>query len=218
MKKIAFGMACGLLAVFVTAMMLTMYGRQARQSEAALMLAGALDSSLSGVLQEQNGMAENNEYLVADFLKALLIQANSDSDITVSILDADYKKGILSVEITQKFKHPNGNAGSVSETRTVILDRAQKKEVPKECKNVSFYTADGELYKEYSLPKGAVCTMPAAPKKDGKNFRNWRFINGGSGEALGQAVSFPGGQKYVLSSNGEVYKVLEDTKLIAAFE
>ena len=39
MKKIAFGMACGLLAVFVTAMMLTMYGRQARQREAALMLA-----------------------------------------------------------------------------------------------------------------------------------------------------------------------------------
>ena len=44
MKKIAFGTACGILAVFIFVVMLTLYGRSARQQEAAMALSQAIDS------------------------------------------------------------------------------------------------------------------------------------------------------------------------------
>lgn len=218
MKKAAFGMACGLSALFVVVMMLTLYGRSVRQSEAEYMLAQAMDSSLSGVMQGKNRAIKDNEDFVADFLKALLIQANSDSDITVSVLHADYKQGILSVEITEKFRHPNGNPGSVSKIRTVIFDRTEEKaKEPEYCK-VGFYTADGEVYKEYGLQKGSLCMMPVDPKKEGKVFGGWRFVNGGTGRAECKRIAYDGGVKNVLACGGSPYTVQGDTKLIAVFE
>ncbi|MCI9416892.1 MAG: hypothetical protein HFI82_05690 [Eubacterium sp.] len=215
MKKIAFGTACGILAVFIFVVMLTLYGRSARQQEAAMALSQAIDSTLSNVMSENNYFIKENQDFTADFLKALLIQTNSDSDLTVSILDADYELGILSVEITEKFLHPNGKEGSVSDVRTVIFDRA--KDVKSEMKKVCFYVGD-EIYKEYGIPKDAFCTMPVSPQKDGARFRCWRFVTGGVGEAKGVSVTGKNGAREVLASQGAPYQASQDTKLIAVFD
>lgn len=216
MKKVAFGIACGLVSVYVAILMLTLFGRAARQSETEYMLAQAIGSSLSGVMQKENHVAADNGELVVDFLKSLLIQANSDSDIQVSILDADSQKGILSVEITEKYRHPNGKEGSVSQVRTVIFDRAQEKEA--KYHKVSFYTASDEIYKEYRLQEDSVCSIPVPPQKEGKRFVCWRFITGGIGQAEACGAEYAGGKKLVLASGGAPYTVSEDTKLIAVFE
>lgn len=215
MKKVAFGMACGLVSIFVIVMMLTIFGRSARQDETEYILAQAIDSSLSDVMKGRNGDIEENEDFVADFLKTLLIQANSDSDITVSVLDADYKQGILSVEITEKFKHPNGNTGSVSQVRTVIFDKAEERE-PEYC-SVSFYTAEDEIYKEYRIQKDTFSIIPVPPQKEGKIFSCWRFVTGGTGKAGCCKAADSGGEREVLASGGVPYRVSEDTKLIAVF-
>ena len=97
MKKIAFGIACGMTAVFVLVMMLTLFGRAARKQETDKALAQAIDSTLSNVMSEHNYTIEKNEDFIADFLKALLIQTNSTSDLTVSVLDSYYENFILSV-------------------------------------------------------------------------------------------------------------------------
>ena len=216
MRKVAFGMACGLVSIFVFVMMLTLFGRSVRQNETEYMLAQAIDSSLSDVMQRRNDAITENEDFVADFLKALLIQANSNSDITVSVLDADYKQGILSVEITEKFKHPNGNEGSVSQVRTVIFDKTEEKEP--EYRKVTFYTADDEIYKEYCVQKDALCSIPVPPKKEGKTFLCWRFVTGSAGWAGSVRAAYPGGKKDVLASGGKPYYVSGDTKLIAVFK
>lgn len=215
MKKIAFGIACGLAALFVLILMLTLYGRSIRQEETDSMLSQAIDSTLAGVMSENNYTINENSAFVADFLKALLIQKNSDSDITISVLDADYTLGILSVEVTEKYKHPNGKEGSVSEVRTVIFDKA--KEVLPEYKTVRFYVEDA-LYKEYCIQKDSVCTMPVSPKLEGKEFRCWRFVTGGIGEAEGFNQTDSNGGRTVLGADGMVHIVSEDTELIAVFQ
>lgn len=48
MKKAAFGTACGLIAFFVFAVMLTVYGRQIRQEEAVSALSQAIDTTQIG--------------------------------------------------------------------------------------------------------------------------------------------------------------------------
>ena len=215
MKKAAFGIACGLAAFFVFAMMLTVYGRNVRKEETDTALAQAIDATLSGVMSENNYTIEENETFIADFLKALLIQTNSDSDLKVSILEADYELGILSVEITEKFKHPNGKEGTVSEVRTVIFDK--EKEEEEIYKTVRFYVGD-QIYKEYTLLKDSLCSVPVAPKQEGKIFRCWRFVTGGVGEAESLSVTGAKGTKQVLASEHNPYAVSENTKLIAVFE
>lgn len=215
MKKIAFGIACGFSGVFIFVAMLTLYGRNVRKEETDTALSQAIDSTLEHVMSENNYSIKENEAFIADFLKALLIQTNSESDLTVSILDADYDLGILSVEITEKYRHPNGKKGSVSKVRTVIFD--QTKEEESETKKVSFYVAD-EVYKEYCLPKDSLCTVPAPPGKEGAVFRCWRFVTGGTGEAKGTNVTGTDGKRTVLAVNGAPYQVSENTKLIAVFD
>ena len=215
MKKAAFGIACGLVAFFVFAMLLTVYGRSIRKGETDTALSQAIDATLSGVMSENNYTIEENETFVADFLKALLIQTNSDSDRKVSILEADYELGILSVEITEKFKHPNGREGTVSEVRTVIFDKVKEEDAV--YKTVRFYAAD-QIYKEYTLVKDSLCSVPVSPKKEGKVFRCWRFVTGGVGEAESVSVTSAKGTKQVLASEHVPYAVSENTNLIAVFE
>lgn len=215
MKKVAFGIACGITAIFVFALMLTLYGRSARQTETNTILAQAVNSTLSHVMGERNDTIEKNEDFIADFLQALLVQKNSDSYLTVSILEADYEYGILSVEITEKFRHPNGKKGAVSEMRTVIFDKPVDREP--EMRTVSFYM-DDELYKEYTIPQNSVCAFPVTPKKEGARFRGFRFVTGGSGMAASLTVDAAKGKRNVLSNGGAPYRVSENTKLIAVFD
>ncbi len=215
MKKIAFGIACGMTAVFVLVMMLTLFGRAARKQETDKALAQAIDSTLSNVMSEHNYTIEKNEDFIADFLKALLIQTNSTSDLTVSVLDADYEHGILSVEITETYTHPDGNKGSVSEMRTVIFDRPVEESV--QMRTVSFYVED-ELYKTYTLQKNSFCSLPVPPEKEGAVFRHWRFVTGGVGVAQSLETAYANGRKTVLSSGGKPYLVSENTKLTAVFD
>lgn len=215
MKKIAFGIACGLFALFTLTVMLTLYGREARQEETNAALSQAARVALSGAMSRASNEVKNEDEFTADFLKAFLVQANSDSDIRVSVLDADVRLGLLSVEITENFKHPNGKTGSVSNVRTVIFDREEEEET--EMKRVSFYISDA-LYKEYRIPKHSVCTVPALPKKEGKTFRCWRYVTGGTGAASEMRVSGEKGSRSVLGSGGVPYRVEEDTKLIAVFD
>lgn len=215
MKKAAFGIACGLAAFFVFAMMLTVYGRSIRKEETDTALAQAINATLSGVMSEHNYTIEENETFVADFLKALLIQTNSDSDLKVSILEADYELGILSVEITETFQHPNGKKGTVSEVRTVIFDKAAEED--RVYKTIRFYVED-QVYKEYTLLKDSLCSVPLPPKQEGKVFRCWRFVTGGAGEAKSMSVTGANGSRQVLASGQTPYTAAENTNLIAVFE
>lgn len=218
MKQTVFGLVSMLLLVFFLIIAMSLYGRNLRQAETDHTLAEAVDTAMSNLMENKVYSIDTKDEFVADFLETLLVQMNSTSDVEVSILEADEKKGILSVEVTQNYLHPNGKEGTVSVVRTVIFD----KEVEKQPKHytVSFYTEDDELYKSYILPENSVCTMPLPPEKEGEVFSCWRFVTGASGTAdqLEVAYGNGGGSKKVLAANGEFYAVQKDTKLIAVFE
>ena len=95
MKKVAFGIACGITAIFVFALMLTLYGRSARQTETNTILAQAVNSTLSHVMGERNDTIEKNEDFIADFLQALLGHKKNYSDLPVSIFVEDNEYVIL---------------------------------------------------------------------------------------------------------------------------
>jgi len=216
MKQVIFGIVSILVITLIFLIMMTIYGRSMRQEETVRGLSEAMDVAITEIIE--NTTVENEEEFAALLLQRLLVQMNSTSDIQVKILDADAQMGILSIEVIETYRHPNGESGSVAEHRTVIWDRPVKKE--KEYKKVSFYIEEDSLYKEYSVEAGEVCTLPIAPSVQGKIFKHWRFIEGNAiGTAFSMAVTDENGSRDVLAiSQTEAYPVTEDTKLMAVFE
>ena len=219
MKKIISGSIFVFLGVLFLLILLTYVGRSSRKTETDTALAEAIDTSLASIFTNRTYTTEaDTDEFIADFLEALLLQVESDSNVKVSILEADPEKGILSVEVTETYRHPNGNMGTVSAVRTVIFDREEEKKT--KYHQIEFYVADKELYKSYTLPDGAFCSYPVAPKREGKKFKSWRFVTGGSGVAGSISVAYADGgkSKMVLSSGGNPVSVKENIKLIAVFE
>ncbi len=122
MKQIIFGVTAGMILVLFLGIIISVHGRTLRQDETEQSLEVAMQSVMKKLADGKEYPFADREEFVADFLEALLVQLNSDSDLTVHILKADEKKGLLSVEVVETYRHPNGETGKVSARRTMILD------------------------------------------------------------------------------------------------
>lgn len=152
------------------AILLTNHGRAVRSNENTSALVNAIDTSLDSVMEQKAYTIRDSNEFVADFLETLLIQYESDSDITVKILKQDMEKGLLSVEVDETYLHPNGSTGTVSVCRTVIFDQTAEK-ANAVTHTIQFWV-DGELYKSYTLPEGAALIVPKDPQTE-KVFADW---------------------------------------------
>ncbi len=192
MSKTVKGFMLMAIAVGFIMIFLTTSGRASRSNENTNALVTAIDDSLKNVMEQNAYEISNSNEFVADFVEALLMQYESDSEITVNILKQDMEKGLLSVEVNEKYKHPNGKEGTVSVQRTVIFD---KKEVEKArpCK-ACFYLSKEDMqsedssyencYKIYDVDAGDEITVPSNPQLEGKIFQCWKNAEG---EVIGNA-------------------------------
>lgn len=124
MKQLIFGVTAGMLLVLFLGVVIAVQGRTLRQDETEQSLGSAIQNVMEQLAEKKNYAFSDREELIADFLEALLIQINSDSDIEVTILKCRREKGLLSVEVVETYHHPNGKEGKVSARRTMILDTA----------------------------------------------------------------------------------------------
>ena len=77
---------------------------------------------------------------------------NSTSEVEVAVLNADEEKGILSIEVTEHYTHPNGSRGNVSEVRTVIFEKEEEKEQ----EDNKLRDLDGNEIKNDNVPQKGV--------------------------------------------------------------
>lgn len=216
MKQTMFGVAGGCVLVFFLLILMALYGRNARETEIQNALANAVETALSDVKKEGIGQDMDSDVFTADFLQSLLVQMNSESDVKVSVLEADPEKGILSVEVTETYLHPNGKRGTVSAVRNVIFDRTEP-EAPA-VYTISYFLPDNTLYKKYSLVKDSTAPVPVPPKEEGKTFDGWVYLSGGSGTAAFMEDTASGSSKQVLvGGDGNPIHLSEDVSLEAVF-
>ena len=175
MKKIVICL-CSLALIFLLILAAyTLYGRSVRKTE----LDNALSSGMQKAMQMLNAeeyAPTSNEEFIALFMEAFLMNFESSSDVTVTILDADYEKGLLSAEAVLTFKHPIGTEGKVAVRKTII-----REEYTEDLSSESFtiqYMVDGQVYKRYVLQKGSALIVPVEPS--GGTFLGWRDMNGSS--------------------------------------
>lgn len=179
MKQLIHGIV--LFAVFAATvfMIITLNGRRQRVEENAETLSSAIETTVQNLLQEGTYSVENDEEFIADFIQALCVQMNSDTEIEANILRADAQKGLLSVEVKAIYQHPNGREGVEACYRTILFDT--KEAIPAETYTVTYYYGrDGDeekdIYKQYTVLEGEELPVPKAPEplSGTGSFEKWK--------------------------------------------
>lgn len=140
-------------------------------------LPSAAEETAENLLTKKYDVTDKNQ-LEADFLETLAYAIDSGSDIRLKVNAAETDKQLLSVSITEEFKHPNGKPGTVSYDRTAIVNKLSKEEP--ETYKVSYYLSDADpgYYKCYTVLKDDVIPVPKDPVLEEKTFTGWTDADG----------------------------------------
>lgn len=176
MKSTIKGIGLFLFGVCALLIGLTLYGRETRQKELQNNLHNVAEQTVKIATSERSyDIADNNE-MMADAVENMIMNMVTDSDLECDFYGVDSEKGLLSLGLTEDFKHPNGQDGKVKHDRTVICD---KKEEDTMC-TVKFYTEQGasDCYISMNIRAGDSITAPVNPEDKDKEFLGWIDTNG----------------------------------------
>ena len=161
--------------IFLTIMAVS--GRMNRSVELKSNLPSVAEETAENLLTKKYNVTDKNQ-LEADFLETLAYAIDSDSDIRLKVNAADKEKQLLSVSVTEEFKHPNGKPGTVSYDRTAVVNKLQEEVL--ETYQISYYltNTDTECYKCYTVHADDMVPVPKDPVVEGKIFTGWADAEG----------------------------------------
>lgn len=170
-----------MLIIFSLILLATILNKDSRKYELERNLATAVEQTVDNMMKSKTYEVSNYNEFIADFIENLSVTLNTKSDITVNILKADIEKGILSVEVVETFKHPNGNTGQVNYTKTVVFEDITDSETEKPTYTVKFYESQADMqndqncYKQYDILSGDSLIQPKDPTPDvNQTFTGWK--------------------------------------------
>lgn len=161
--------------IFLTIMAVS--GRMNRSMELKSNLPSVAEETAENLLAKKYDVTDKSQ-LEADFLETLAYAIDSDSDIRLKVNAADKEKQLLSISVTEEFKHPNGKPGTVSYDRTAVVNKLQEEVL--ETYQVSYYltNTDTECYKCYTVHADDMVPVPKDPVAEGKTFTGWADAEG----------------------------------------
>lgn len=154
----------------------TMAGRRGRQVEIDSNLPSAVEETVENMMLDKKYTINNYNEFIADLVSNLSINMDTNSDITIEVLNADKEKGLLSIKIIEEYTHPNGNRGKVECERTVILNKATI--AAQETYTVKFFLkkddiVNGRPYKTCRVCEGDAISLPVQPTSTDGTFSGW---------------------------------------------
>lgn len=167
MRNIVIGFVFAAMILLSVNIVSTMNSRSTRSQELSDALDTALEGTLSTLSKGTYDINNTDEY-IADLVSNIAGQIQSDSELTVNILDADIEKGIMTVQVKEEYKHINGKTGAVTASKTVLLEEQQTTEDAEitDTITINFYLPDNTLYKSYKVKKGTEISEPVAPSEN----------------------------------------------------
>lgn len=182
MKQAVLGTVVLSITLIVASILFSLDSRSIRQQEIENALEEAL-KSCADIWADSTYTAQTEDEFAADLIQTITTQIESDSAVSIRILDLDNEKGIVSAEAVLKYKYPNGKTGTVSTVKTVIMEKNvfNPDADIKQTYTVEFYLPDvpeDELYKQYKVLENAACIVPENPEIEGKTFVRWQTADG----------------------------------------
>lgn len=182
MKQAVLGTVVLSITLIVASILFSLDSRSIRQQEIENALEEAL-KSCADIWADSTYTAQTEDEFAADLIQTITTQIESDSAVSIRILDLDNEKGIVSAEAVLKYNYPNGKTGTVSTVKTVIMEKNvfNPDADIKQTYTVEFYLPDvpeDELYKQYKVLENAACIVPENPEIEGKTFVRWQTADG----------------------------------------
>lgn len=166
-----------ILGLMAVAIVMTISGRMNRSAEVQSKLSAAVEHAVEQT--DDNAEAvKSSEEAVAACIGELALMSDTDAELTVDIMEADADKGVIAIQIQERFRHPNGKPGKIQWSRTAIRNRKEKEQ--KEQYEVRFYCSKEEMsggeacYKRYSVQEGERVLAPANPGRKDAVFACWK--------------------------------------------
>lgn len=121
MKHVINGIIMSAIAFMVIAAVMIVSGQSVRKNELEKTVEHAAEQAIGSLNEKENEEISREEFIEI-FMENLAMGIESDSEVVVSIMEADPEKGILSVRAVEEYRNPLGKAGTVQAERTVILE------------------------------------------------------------------------------------------------
>ena len=180
MKQAMIGIVSLTILILAAVAILTIEGRTMKKNELHSAITYSSKEVLGLLQKEKKGAPNNKEELARLFtenLKKRLYyeehkKADRDYEITVDMIAADPEKGILSCNVTEEYRHPNGKMGRIREGATVVIE--EEVEIP--LHRVEYdICVDGrwQIYKVFILEEGSDFPMVYPPKMPQGAFKGW---------------------------------------------
>ena len=170
MKYTIYGAALLVMAVLVIAGTMIISGQDVRENEMDKALNTAVEQTLEQLKQDGGYEVEEPGELIADFQQSLLMHISSDSQLEVKILTADTQKGVLDVEVTERYQTVKGTKKHAVCRKTEILEEYSEK--AGYC--MVEFLVDGIVHEKYSIYRGGSLVLPPDPEKHGFIFQGWK--------------------------------------------
>lgn len=181
------------MCVFFTLATITVESRTNRENNAYQTLKRATDSAVSSVLETQKYQIDNNEEFVAALTMMLcdsLISndgTSSDSTtpdknlkVTIEVVQADYHRGLLSLNIIEEYTNPIGSIGTCEYATTVVFDEAKIYDTY----TIRYYDANGIMLASYVVKAGDKWPEPNTLLKEQYRINKWGSTLGGGGDTF----------------------------------
>lgn len=123
MRYVLYGATCFVVFLCSIEMLLTVNARSSRKDELEQAVTLAVSITMENLAK---GTVNEEDELEAMFTERLTELVHSDSELEVQILAKDVEKGLLCVCVEETFTYPGGKKGTLSVSKTAILDGVEQ--------------------------------------------------------------------------------------------
>jgi len=172
---------------------MTVESRTNRENNTQSALKRATDNAVTSILENQSYSVSSNEQFVATLIEMIcdsLISHNGAGDtttpdknlkLTVEIVEADYMRGLLSLNIVEEYTNPIGSIGTCEYATTVIFDEVKIYDTY----TINYYDANGLMIESYIVKAGDTFPEPSSNIKNQYHITAWytkvSYTAGGGG-------------------------------------
>lgn len=112
-----------IVIIFIAAMtIVSVESKDLRTDELNRAVSASIKKTVSDSQIENQSTILSDKEMVAYFIQLLSVNMKGKGDVTVEVYDADYKEGLLSVAVTEKFKYVNGKKGEITVRKSAIAE------------------------------------------------------------------------------------------------
>lgn len=122
MKQVIIVISTVVIVILTTMILSADINKMDRQDELDRAVSAAAKQTVKDSQISEQTEINSNEEMIAHFVNLLSVSINSDSDLSVEVMGADYEEGMLDVLVTSKFKYINGKNGTLSVRKCAIFE------------------------------------------------------------------------------------------------